>query len=111
MDNKKIVDINECIFEKEYREVVPYEVNIKCPKCKTGYLIGSMADIKTINGESYCIHTCNNPNCNNKESVKDLYPKIVNFYRESLNEEKENEKSITTNKKCSCPIKRIFRRK
>ena len=96
---KKKLDISECIFEKEYKEVVPYEVSIKCPKCKIGNLIGDMKNFKNINGEDYCVHTCNNPNCRNKESVKDVYPKIAYYYKKSLNEEKETEKTITFGEK------------
>jgi len=101
--------INDCIFEKEYREVTTYMVNVKCPKCGTGCLI-SDGRVKFINGEYYSIHTCNNLNCKNTESIKDFYPKVEYVFKETLNKEKEDKKSITTNKKCSCPIKRMFRR-
>jgi len=110
---KKKLDINECIFEKEYKRVIPYETNIKCPKCKTGNLINKPDEVNMLNGELHYRHYCNNPNCKNSENIKNtFYPRveyfeeiILNIEEKSFKEEKENKKSITLGEK----IKNLFK--
>ena len=90
MASKKKIDINECIFEKEYIEVVPYQVNIKCPKCKIGNLVNNPSKVGTVDSDIYFMHYCDNPNCKNFENIKNnSYPRIEYIRKESLNKERK----------------------
>jgi hypothetical protein len=57
---------------EEKNEIKIFQVDFKCPKCKTGYLRPSNR-VLTTNPPQYP-HECSNPKCDYKETFNTTYP-------------------------------------
>lgn len=59
----------------EMRRMIPYEVNLKCPECKSGYMINDPSDCVLSTYPAMNRHVCSK--CGYVRGYFDVYPKIV----------------------------------